>query len=115
MENININWSEANDNAILEQIGRFVQQSRLQQNKSQQQVADAAGLNRTTLSQIENGKGGTMLSLIQILRVLNQLSFVRVFQVEEKVSPMYLAKLEMKKRKRARSKKGPKPYELPDW
>ena len=115
MENININWNELSDNAVLEQIGRFVQQSRLHQNKSQQQVADAAGVNRSTLSQIENGKGGTLISLIQILRVLNQLSFVKVFQVEEKVSPIYLATLDMKKRKRARSTKGPKPYDLPDW
>lgn len=115
MENININWSELNDAAILEQIGRFVQQSRLKQNKSQQQIADAAGVNRSTLSQIENGKGGTLISLIQILRVLGKLSFVKVFQVEDRPSPMYLATLEMKKRKRARPTKGPKPYELPDW
>ena len=115
MENFNINWSELSDIAVLEQIGRFVQQSRLQQNKSQQQVADAAGVNRSTLSQIENGKGGTLISLIQILRILGQLSFVKAFQVEDRPSPMYLATLEMKKRKRARNKQGPKPYELPDW
>jgi len=115
MENTIINWSELSDSAVLEQIGRFVQQSRLKQNKSQQQIADAAGVNRSTLSQIENGKGGTMISLIQILRVLGQLSFVKAFQVEDKPSPMYLATLEMKKRKRARNIKGPKPYELPDW
>jgi transcriptional regulator with XRE-family HTH domain len=115
MEKTNINWSELSDNAILVQIGQFIQQSRLRQNKSQQQVANAAGVNRSTLSQIENGKGGTLISLIQILRILNQLSFVKVFQVEEQISPMYLATLEMKKRKRARNVKGPKPYELPDW
>lgn len=115
MEITNINWSSLSDSALLVQIGQFVQQSRLRQNKSQQQVADAAGVNRSTLSQIENGKGGTLISLIQILRVLDQLSFVKVFQVEEKVSPMYLAKMEMKKRKRARNTGGPKPYELPDW
>lgn len=115
MENININWSELSDTAVLEQIGRFVQQSRLKQNKSQQQIADAAGVNRSTLSQIENGKGGTLISLIQILRVLGQMSFVKVFQVEDRPSPMYLATLEMKKRKRARTPKGPKPYDLPDW
>ncbi len=115
MENININWNELSDGAVLEQVGRFVQQSRLQQNKSQQQVADAAGVNRSTLSQIENGKGGTLISLIQILRVLGQLSFVKAFQVEDRPSPMYLATLELKKRKRARSTKGPKPYDLPDW
>lgn len=116
MENININWSELGDNAVLAQIGLFVQQSRLRQNKNQQQIADAAGVNRSTLSQIENGKGGTLISLIQILRVLGQLSFMKAFQVvEDRPSPMYLATLEMKKRKRARNANGPKPYELPDW
>jgi transcriptional regulator with XRE-family HTH domain len=117
MENTNIDWNELSDGALLEKIGQFVQQTRLRQNKSQQQVADAAGVNRSTLSQVENGRGGTLLSLIQILRVLNQMSFLKVFQVEEKVSPMYLAKLEMKKRRRARSPKtdGLKPYSLPDW
>jgi hypothetical protein len=47
--------------------------------------------------------------------VLNQLSFVKAFQVQKKVSPMYLAQLDLKKRKRARNTGGPKPYELPDW
>ena len=116
MGNININWSELSDNAVLAQIGLFIQQSRLQQNKNQQQIADAAGINRSTLSQIENGKGGTLISLIQILRVLGQLSFMKDFQVvEDRPSPMYLATLEMKRRKRARNTNGPKPYELPDW
>ena len=117
MEKANIKWDELSDGAVLVQIGQFVQQTRLQQNKSQQQVADAAGVNRSTLSQIENGRGGTLLSLIQILRVLNQISFLDVFQVEEKVSPMYLAKLEMKKRRRARTPKteDSKPYSLPGW
>ena len=117
MENTDINWSELSDGALLEKIGQFVQQTRLRQNKSQQQVAAAAGVNRSTLSQVENGRGGTLLSLIQILRVLNQISFLNVFQVEEKVSPMYLAKLEMKKRRRARTPKteDPKPDSLPDW
>jgi len=117
MENINIKWNELSDGALLVQIGQFVQQTRLKQNKSQQQVANAAGVNRSTLSQIENGRGGTLISLIQILRVLNQMSFLNVFQVEEKISPMYLAKMEMKKRRRARTprKDDPKPYSLPDW
>lgn len=115
MENANNNWSESSDIALQAMIGQFIQGTRLQQNKSQQQVADAAGINRSTLSQIENGRGGTLLSLIQILRVLDQISFLKVFQVEEKASPLYLAKMEMKKRKRSRKTSGPKSYPLPDW
>jgi transcriptional regulator with XRE-family HTH domain len=115
MEKTDILWSESSDTALQAMIGQFIQQSRLRQNKSQQQVADAAGINRSTLSQIENGRGGTLLSLIQILRVLDRLSFLKVFQVEEKPSPLYLAKMEMKKRRRSRKSSGPKDYPLPDW
>ncbi len=115
MEKSNINWHELSDDAVQAVIGRFIQETRLQQNKSQKQVADAAGLNRSTLSQIENGRGGTLLSIVQILRVLNQMSFLNVFQVEEKASPIYLAKMEMKKRKRARKTNPTEPNTLPDW
>ena len=115
MENTNIKWSESSDEALQAMIGQFIQQSRIRQNKSQQQVADAAGINRSTLSQIENGRGGTLITLIQILRVLDQISFLKVLQVEEKASPLYLAKMEMKKRKRSRKTNDPKSYPLPDW
>lgn len=115
MENTNIKWHESNDESLLGMIGQFVQQSRIRQNRSQQEVANAAGINRSTLGQIENGRGGTLLSLIQILRVLDQISFLKVFQVEEKVSPLYLARMEMKKRRRSRKTNDPKSYPLPDW
>lgn len=115
MEKDNNMWSESSDSALQAMIGQFIQETRLQQNKNQQQVADAAGINRSTLSQIENGRGGTLLSLIQILRVLDQISFLKVFKVEEKASPLYLAKMEMKKRKRSRKTNDPKSYPLPDW
>ena len=115
MKNTSINWNESSDEALQAMIGQFIQQSRIRQNKSQQQVADAAGINRSTLSQIENGRGGTLITLIQILRVLDQISFLKVFQVEEKASPLYLAKMEMKKRRRTRKTNDPKSYPLPDW
>jgi transcriptional regulator with XRE-family HTH domain len=66
-------WHAMSDPALLEIIGKFIQQTRLQQNKTQQQVATAAGVNRSTLVQIENGGSVTMLSLVQILRALGQL------------------------------------------
>ena len=115
MENVNNKWNESSDNALLEVIGQFIQETRVQQNKNQQQVADAAGINRSTLSQIENGGGGTMLSMLQILRVLDQLHFLDYFQVQTKMSPIQLAKLEQKKRKRARNTNPTDSTLLPDW
>jgi transcriptional regulator with XRE-family HTH domain len=41
---------------IVEAIGAFLKHKRLNQNKTQAQIAEDAGLNRWTLSQIENGE-----------------------------------------------------------
>jgi len=115
MEKDNNTWSESSDIALQAVIGQFIREIRLQQNKNQQQVANAAGINRSTLSQIENGSGGTILSLLQILRVLDQLHFLDFFQVQPKLSPIQLAKLEQKKRRRASKAKPADTTLLPDW
>ncbi len=101
MEKADINWLSMSDVAIMEQIGRFIKDTRIQQNKTQEETAEAAGLHRTTLSQIENGSGGTLLSIIQILRVLGQLHLLQQFQVSQVISPLKLAQLEKEKRQRA--------------
>ena len=104
MENTNNQWFEMSDPALLVMLGEFLQQERLQQNKTQQQVASVAGINRSTLVQFENGNGGTLLSFIQILRALEQLPLLQHFTVPAPaISPMLLAKMEQRKRLRARS------------
>lgn len=116
MEKDNINWYAMSSPAILATLGQFIQQARLQQNKTQQQVAAAAGINRSTLTQIENGGGGTLLSFIQILRALEQLHILKNFEILQQVSPLQLAKMDQKKRLRAsgsRKKITPKPKS--DW
>src|SRR5476651_1688763 len=103
MEKASIDWYSMSDKGVLNLIGQFIQETRLQQNKTQQQVADSAGINRSTVGQIEKGNGGTLLSLLQILRVLEQLPVLQSFEIEQKISPLQLAKLEQQKRQRARN------------
>ena len=99
-------WHAMSDPALLEMLGTFIRETRLQQNKTQQQVATAAGVNRSTVVQIENGGGGTLLSLVQILRGLGQLSLFQNFEVKQpQLSPPQLAKLEQNRRQRASRKK----------
>lgn len=99
-------WHAMSDPALLEILGKFIQQTRLQQNKTQQQVATAAGVNRSTLVQIENGGSVTMLSLVQILRALGQLQLFQNFEVKQaQLSPLQVAKLEQNKRQKASRKK----------
>ena len=99
-------WHAMSDPALLELLGKFIQQTRLQQNKTQQQVATAAGINRSTIVQIENGGGGTMLSFLQILRALEQLELLQHSEIkQQKLRPLQLAKLEQNKRQRASATK----------
>jgi transcriptional regulator with XRE-family HTH domain len=105
MEKVINYWHAMSDPAILGILGNFIQQTRLQQNKTQQQVAVAAGINRSTIVQIENGGGGTLLSFIQILRALEQLPLFQHFEARRQLSPLQLAKIDQKKRQRASNKK----------
>ena len=104
MEKASNNWIAMSDNAIIGAIGEFIKQKRLQKNKSQVILAKEAGLNRSTLVQIENGESIRLTSLIQILRVLNQLHILDVFTFEDKISPIEYARLKEKKKLRASKK-----------
>lgn len=101
MENTNTNWTAMSDASIVANIGQFLKNERLKNNKTQAQLAKEAGMNRWTISQIENGEPITLLSLIQIMRVLNILHLFDIFTIKQEISPLELAKLEKQKRQRA--------------
>lgn len=99
------NWSSMSDAAVMETIGNFIQTHRLNQNRSQNQVAEQAGISRSTLSLLERGEKVKLSSLIQVLRVLDLLHVMDVFRVQEQISPIEYAKLKKKQRKQASPKK----------
>lgn len=96
------NWYSMSDQALTAHIGAFIRHHRLEQNKTQGVLAHAAGISRSTLSLLERGETVTLATLIQVLRVLDQLQVMEAFQVHQSISPLALAKAEKKKRKRAR-------------
>ncbi len=104
MKNTNNNWVAMSDGAIIAAIGEFIKHKRLQENKTQAGLAREAGLNRWTLGQIENGESVTLGSMIQILRALNLLHLLDGFTIKESISPIEYARMQEKKRKRARKK-----------
>ncbi|MFN8888521.1 MAG: helix-turn-helix domain-containing protein, partial [Cyclobacteriaceae bacterium] len=75
---INISY-QLSDSAILEVLGTFIRETRLRQNKTQEDVAIAAGIQRMTLVRIEKGSGGTMATLIRLLRCLEQFHVLNQF------------------------------------
>lgn len=97
-------WTSISDKALMETIGAFVLHHRLNQNKSQSDVAKAANLSRSTLSLLERGEKIALNSLIQVLRVLELLHIMDVFKVKNEISPIEYAKLQKNKRQRARKK-----------
>ncbi|RTY67157.1 XRE family transcriptional regulator [Flavobacterium sp. GSP27] len=98
-----INWIAMSDNALAQTIGAFVKHHRLSQNKTQEEVAGAANISRSTLSLLEKGGTITVPTLLQVLRVLDLLYIMEVFKIQEQISPIELAKLDQQKRQRARN------------
>ena len=102
-----INLSSMSDEAISKNIGAFIKHQRMEQRKTQDEVSKEAGISRSTLSLLERGNTVTVATLIQILRVLEQLQVLRSFEVKKELSPLQLAKEQAKQRYRVRKKKGP--------
>ncbi len=109
-------WASMSDKALAEHIGAFVRHHRMEQNKTQEELASAAGISRSTLSLLERGETVTVTTLIQVLRVLDQLQVLAAFEVKETMSPLALAKLQKEKRQRAgRALKKKENREETDW
>ncbi len=108
-------WPSMSDAALLEAIGKFIQHHRLNQNKSQSEVADAAGISRSTLSLMERGEKTVLSNLLKVLRVLDLLHIMDVFSVSEEISPIEYAKLQKNKRQRASGKSNETPNDDLGW
>ncbi|MGZ9676002.1 helix-turn-helix domain-containing protein [Flavobacterium sp. GNP001] len=98
-----IDWIAMSDLALAQTIGAFVKHHRLSQNKTQEEIAQAANISRSTLSLLEKGGTVTLPTLLQVLRVLDLLYVLNSFTIQEQISPLQLAKQEKQKRQRARN------------
>ncbi|MBU8920685.1 MAG: helix-turn-helix transcriptional regulator [Bacteroidales bacterium] len=92
-----------NDKGILKEIARRIRRRRLNMNMPQKELADKAGLSRTAISNIEQGNSFGVLTLIQVLRALEALEDLDAFLPDPGISPMQLARMKGRQRKRARA------------
>lgn len=88
------------DKAIIKEIGRRLKSIRLRKNMTQKEVAVATGLSLNAVQTAEKG-ASKMMTYVKILRVLNALDNLENFLPEVNISPLAIAKMEGKKRKRA--------------
>lgn len=93
----------SNNNEILQYLGSRIKQLRLRNNITQSKLAEKTGLNRVTISEIENGAPTSLTSLIEIMRALGIIDNLENLIPIPPKSPFDALKEEEKKRKRARN------------
>lgn len=87
---------------ILLEIGTRLRTYRLRLNLTQADLATRAGVNRTTIRDVEAGKDSQLSTLIKLLRAMGRLEELSVFLPAPSISPIQLLKHQGKPRQRAR-------------
>ena len=92
------------DSAIAEELGRRLEQIRLEANKPQKEIAYELGISEGTYRKATKGRARFEV-VIGIMRVLEQLENLENLLPDRPFSPIEILKLQGKKRQRAASKK----------
>ena len=93
------------DPTVVSELCRNLKLMRLNKNWSQSRLAEQAGLDRVTISRMENGRAATLLTFVQVLRALDKLHLLNVFDEEPEQSPLKLLKLQEMQRQKASPQK----------
>jgi transcriptional regulator with XRE-family HTH domain len=88
--------AQLSDLAIIRMIGDFIKKKRMAINKTQDELATEAGISRSTLSLLERGEKVNLITLIQVLRILDELQLLEVFEAKRQISPIEYIKLQKK-------------------
>ena len=89
------------DAAILAELGKRLLRHRLNQNLTQQELADEAGTGVNTIYRLEQGQSIQLSNLIRILRALRLINNFDALVPESPPSPIEQAKFKKEERKRA--------------
>jgi len=101
-----MNFTEMSDSSVLIDLGDRMKRERLNQNRTQIEVAQSSGVGLNVVKRLEDGKGCTLSNLIRILRALGKLNHLDSFLPEPGISPIELVRLSGRQRKEASGKRG---------
>lgn len=85
---------------IIQRIGVSIKQHRLEQNITQQQLADRCGVSISSVKSLESGKGSTLETFLQVTRALNKDGWVSYLEPVLRLSPLEYADMVLKGRKK---------------
>jgi transcriptional regulator with XRE-family HTH domain len=91
------------------ELGRQIRALRLRQNLDQRQLAERAGIALNAVKNLESGKGATLRSLVQALRVLNRVEWLRALAPAVSISPVRMLSAKSPRQRASRRKNTPRP------
>jgi transcriptional regulator with XRE-family HTH domain len=74
------------------QLGEQLRALRLRQNLDQRQLAARAGIALNAVKNLESGHGGTVRSLLKVLRTLDRLDWLSALSPQVSISPLQALK-----------------------
>ncbi len=108
--------AQNSDETVLRELGSRLARTRLERNMTQEELANDAGIGKSTLERIEGGREVRVSSLIRALRALGQIEVLDRLIPEPLPSPIGRARLRGGERKRAgRPRKPQDPHEPAPW
>ena len=87
-----------------EELGRQLRVLRLRLNLNQRQVAERAGIALNVVKNLEGGRGSTIHSLAQVLRVLDRADWLGTLAPAVSISPVQMLRTKAPRRRASRTK-----------
>jgi transcriptional regulator with XRE-family HTH domain len=99
--------NQMTDATFLKEVGERLEQMRLSRNLIRSELAEQAGISRSTLERIESGDSVQLTNLVRLCRALGILNLFDVVFAEPQPSPVAQLRLQRKTRQRASRKRTP--------
>ncbi len=93
--------AEGADGEVLAELGRRLARSRLDRNWTQTELAQEAGVSRSTVRRLEAGESTQLTNLVRILRALGLLANLDALVPAPEVRPLQMLEREGRRRQRA--------------
>ena len=74
------------------ELGKQIRSLRLRLDLDQKQMAERAGIDLNAVKNLETGKGASLRSLIQVLRILNRTDWLGTLSPTVSISPVQMLK-----------------------
>ena len=98
--------NQTTDTAVLEELGRRLERTRLDRNLTQEQLAMEAGVSRQTVVRVESGGVVKLPAFVRVLRAMGMLDGLEALVPQPLPSPIEQLERRGRQRKRARRASG---------